>query len=64
MKANFSFLEYSYNQNLGSPAKLYQRLEELGWTLRSRHNTSGASIWNQSKSILLLKENVDIPTKF
>ena len=64
MKANFSFLEYSYNPNLGSPAKLYQRLEELGWTLRSRHNTSGASIWNQSKSILLLKENVDIPTKF
>ena len=63
MKANFSFLEYSYNPNLGSPAKFYQRLEELGWTLRSRHNDSGASIWNQNKSILLIRENLDIPCK-
>ena len=64
MKANFSFLEYSYNSNLGSPAKLYQRLELLGWTLRSRHKDSGASIWNQNKSIILLKDNKDIPNKF
>ncbi|MBM38680.1 MAG: hypothetical protein CMO97_06365 [Woeseia sp.] len=64
MKANFSFLEYSYNPDLGSPAKLYQRLEELGWTLRSRHKHSGASIWNQNKSIILLRENIEIPCKF
>jgi len=64
MKANFSFLEYSFNSNLGSPAKLYQRLELLGWTLRSRHKNSGASIWNQNKSIILLKDNINIPTRF
>jgi len=64
MKANFSFLEYSYNSNLGSPAKLYQRLEELGWCLRSRHKDSGASIWNQNKSIILLKDNPDITCNF
>ena len=64
MKANFSFLEYSYNSKLGSPAKLYQRLEELGWCLRSRHKQSGASIWNQNKSIILLRDNPDITCKF
>jgi hypothetical protein len=60
MKANFSFLEYSYNSKLGSPSALFKRLETLGWTLRSRHKKSGASIWNHNKSIMLIKDNPDI----
>ena len=60
MTANFSFLEYSYNPKLGTPSALFKRLEKLGWTLRSRHKESGASIWNHNKSIILVKDNPDI----
>lgn len=59
MKADFSFIEYSYNPDTSSTSSVQSHLRKLGFVMRSQHSNGKASVWNQNNAIILLRRSAE-----
>lgn len=59
--ANFAFIEYSYNSSIENEDVVFDRLNQLGFSLRSKHNFQPVTFWSQGTSILMLRDDEQLP---
>lgn len=64
MKADFGFLEYSFNPDVTPYELVFGKLGQLGFVNRSRHTSGYITVWTQNNAILLIREtyNIDQPS--
>jgi hypothetical protein len=58
---NFSFIEYSYNSTMVSQRAVFENLTSLGFSLRSKHTRNQITFWSQQYSIIMVRDNTDLP---
>lgn len=57
---DFAFLEYSYNSKYDTQLEVFDRLCQLGFSLRSKHNRNSVTFWSQQTAILMVRDNPDV----
>jgi 4-hydroxyphenylpyruvate dioxygenase-like putative hemolysin len=60
MKAEFSFIEYSYNPLLMEQELVYSRLRRLGFVRRAQRDDDKYTFWRQDNCILLLAQDSEL----
>ena len=60
IKAEFSFLEYSYNSAETDIMDIEQGLGDLGFACRAHHRSENTTLWTQDRCILLVRDCPDI----
>ena len=56
IKAEFSFLEYSYNSAETDLMEVEQGLAKLGFACRAHHRSENTTMWTQGRCILLVRD--------
>lgn len=62
IRGDFVFVEYSYNSSIEDEYDVFERLSQLGFSLRSKHNFNPVTFWSQQTAILMVRDNPDIQT--
>jgi len=60
MKADFGFLEYSFNPDNTSYESVFGKLSQLGFVNRAKHRSGYVTVWTQNNSILMIRETFSI----
>lgn len=62
IKADFSFIEYSYNSAETDLMEVERGLDKLGFACRAHHNSENTTLWTQGLCIILVRDtpNVDV----